>query len=327
MFEERILSGGDDPLELARLDLVNLCQHPLVGHGRLVHALHDIEVGRGEAAPRVDQQEGAQEPRSAAQIIAYKPGPGFDARLRRFGEAVAGEVDEKQRCAGRLVEIQVLRAAGGVGCPRQRAPDEPVDEARLADVGAAHNTDLGALGRWKARQVRHALEELPGTAKQRLPGRQLLRCKAWAGHATCRLLDGGPVADRLIGLPCRLECAEPRRFWRRSRDRSHSSPAAWWASPSPARVRFPPLSHRRQAPACAGPARGSWVLPTPGSTRAVWTGPREGSAPKPWAGCCWRHRWRGPASARQTSLPRPGVPSTYRCPNSSKDGSPRRSCA
>ena len=132
---------------LARLQLVGLGQHDLVGHGRLVEGFEHPLVHRLDAVAGIDQQIDAREARAAAQIIVDQLRPGLNLLLLDGRIAVAGHVDEMEAAAD-IEEIELLRAARRVGGPGQRvAPGERIDEARFAHVRAARKGDLD-LATW-----------------------------------------------------------------------------------------------------------------------------------------------------------------------------------
>jgi hypothetical protein len=114
----------------------------------------------------VDQHEGAAERRAAGEIGAKERLPLLDHGLRGLGEAVAGEIDQVVGGA-EGEEVDLLGAAGGVrGAGEGLAADEGVDQARLADVGAAGEADLDPVGGRKAVNGDDALEELAGAGEE-----------------------------------------------------------------------------------------------------------------------------------------------------------------
>src|SRR5204863_8401895 len=89
------------------------------------------------------------------------PGPSGPRRafLLRGGRiAVPGQIDDPQGVSA-AEKYELLRAAGRVRGPRQRVPPgQSVDEARLADIGASSECDLGA----HARGRRHGVDRARG---------------------------------------------------------------------------------------------------------------------------------------------------------------------
>ena len=130
--------------EFGRLHLVGLGQHDLIADGGLVERLQHVEIDVLEAVPRVDQHVDARERGAAQQEFVDQLGPGRDLGLRRRGIAIAGHVDQPQLgLVGALEEDQLLGAARRVRGARQRvAAGQRVDQARLADIGAAGEGDL-----------------------------------------------------------------------------------------------------------------------------------------------------------------------------------------
>ena len=141
---QRRLRLGDAAGEVGRLHLVGLGENELVGDGALVERVHDRRVDLLQAVPGIDEQEDARQVGAAAQVVVDEPGPRLDLGLRHRRIAVAGHVDQREAAAD-VEEVELLRAPGRVGGPRQRlATGERVDEARLADVRAAGKGDLDA---------------------------------------------------------------------------------------------------------------------------------------------------------------------------------------
>ena len=134
--------------DLEGAEPVRLGQHHLIGDAGLVEHAHQRAVDVLQAVPRIDQQADAAQRRAGSQISPHQPGPALDRGLRRFGIAVARQVDQHQHAA-EVEEIDLPRAARRVRGARQHAaPGQRVDKARLADIGAAGEGDLGQpLGR------------------------------------------------------------------------------------------------------------------------------------------------------------------------------------
>ena len=135
----------------AVLEMVGLGQDELVGHRGGVEVLHRLAVGVLHAVARIDQQADALERRPAAQEGRGEILPGLLHRPRHLGEAVARQVDQDRAGLAEIEEIdlpRVARARRGAG---ERAPaGQRVDQARLADIGAAGEGDLGQRDRRSA---------------------------------------------------------------------------------------------------------------------------------------------------------------------------------
>jgi hypothetical protein len=96
---------------------------------------------------RVHDHDHAGELRARTQIGADERLPLRAQRLRHAGIAIARQIDEARRLAERI-EIDRLRAAGRLAGEGQTlAAEECVDRARLADVRAPREGDLGRAGR------------------------------------------------------------------------------------------------------------------------------------------------------------------------------------
>ena len=164
------LDGGDLRRQCLRRELVALGQHREEGHRALVEGGHDGLIGRCNAPPRVEQQADPPERRPAAQVGLGEACPGLDLLFGRGGVAVARQVDENEP-AVQIEEIELPRAPRRVGGARQRAAaGQRVDEARLADVGAAGEGDLGQGGRGQAIGCSDARDEAAGPREQPAPG-------------------------------------------------------------------------------------------------------------------------------------------------------------
>ena len=164
--DERLHRLGDDGVERFGGDLVGLRQHDLVDHRALVEHVHDGLVVGFDAMARIDEQEYARKSGAAAQIVAHQFRPALDLGLRRLGVAVARHVDEAHTVAEQE-EVELARAAGLARGPRQRLPArERVDEARLADVGAARERNLRAVGGRQPVHLHHAAFKRHRACKQ-----------------------------------------------------------------------------------------------------------------------------------------------------------------
>src|SRR5690606_25649087 len=81
-------------------------------------------------------------------------------RLGNAREAIAGQVDEVRELA-QPVEVDGLRTARGLARAGETAsPEERIDGARLADVRAAREGDLGQLGRRQVARMTDGAQEL-----------------------------------------------------------------------------------------------------------------------------------------------------------------------
>jgi hypothetical protein len=96
---------------------------------------------------RVHDHDHAGELRTRAQIGVDERLPLRAQRLRHAGIAIARQIDEPRGLAERI-EIDRLRAPGGLADEGEAlAAEERIDCARLADVGAPGEGDLGRAGR------------------------------------------------------------------------------------------------------------------------------------------------------------------------------------
>ena len=144
---ERGLGLGDALGKLGRLHGVALGQHDLMADGHLAERVEHRLVGLLEAVAGVDQHVDAGEVGAAAQVGVDHLGPGRDLGLGGRGIAVARHVHHVEGAAAGE-EDQFLGAAGRARGARQLlAAGERVDQARLADIGAAGERDLGAAHR------------------------------------------------------------------------------------------------------------------------------------------------------------------------------------
>ena len=173
--------------ELARLHLVGLGEDEGVADRGLVEHLHHVAVDVLEAVAAVDQHQRPLEHRAAAQIVVDQVAPLAGDVLRRLGEAVAGHVDQPQphRLAD-LEEVELLGAARRVrGAGEGAASGQPVEQRRLADVGAAGEGDLrhGRVG--QELELGRRLEERDRPGKE-LPGQLGLRLIVGAHRARGR---------------------------------------------------------------------------------------------------------------------------------------------
>ncbi len=117
-----------------------------------------------------------------AQVVPREPRPLLDLGLGRLRRSRARHVDDPEIDARRPEEVQLLRTAGRVGGACEPAmADERVDEARLADVGAPGERDLGAGRGGEMLQAGRAAQEPPGPAEQVLARGDLL-IREYAGR-------------------------------------------------------------------------------------------------------------------------------------------------
>src|SRR6266568_8671196 len=144
MLGERRLGRGDERREVGSLGLVGFGQHNLVVDRGLVQGVEHVGVDRLEAVAGVDQEVGAREIGASQEKGMDQRGPSLDLRLRGGRITVTRHVDERElRRPGE--KDQLLRAARRMRGARERAPPgERVDQARLADIGAAGNGNLDA---------------------------------------------------------------------------------------------------------------------------------------------------------------------------------------
>ena len=158
--------------------LVALGQHDRIGDGRGVEQLHRDFIAVFQAVAAVDQDEGAQQRRAAAQIVARERAPrgGFVLRDRRV--AVARHVDQRDPIA-QVEEYQLLRPPRRIGGSGQRsAPGQRVDERGLADVGAAGEGDFRRVRSAAVRRIwrrRSRIRTAPRTACAPARSRRLRR--------------------------------------------------------------------------------------------------------------------------------------------------------
>ena len=170
MSGERRLDGGDLRRQRFRRELVALGQHREKGHRALVEGGHDGLVGGRDAAPRVEQQADPLQRRPAAQVGLREACPGLDLLPGGGGIAVARQVDEGEP-AVQVEEVELARAPRRVrGTGQRAAARERVDEARLADVGAAGEGDLGQAGRGQPVGAGCARDEQAGPREQPAAG-------------------------------------------------------------------------------------------------------------------------------------------------------------
>ena len=135
-----------------------------------------------QAMARIDQHQRPLEHCAPAQIIVDQEAPAPDHVLGRFGEAVAGHVDQPdlQRLAD-VEEIELLRPARRVRRARQTlAVGERIEQRALADVRAPGEGDFRHVGVGQKLQLGRRLQELdrPGEQLARAFGRS--RSSAWS---------------------------------------------------------------------------------------------------------------------------------------------------
>ena len=125
-----------------------------------------LVVGRLEAVPGVDQQVDPRQVGAALQERVDERGPGLDLGLRRRRVAVARHVDQHE-VSRPGEEDQLLGAARRVrGAGQRVAAGERVDQARLADIGAADERDLDAAHLRQRRDRACRRQELPVGGEQ-----------------------------------------------------------------------------------------------------------------------------------------------------------------
>ena len=83
-----------DLLCLSRFQLVCLGQHNRPGYGRLIHQFHHLFICRANAAAAVYQEQHPLQALPANQKFAGQLGPGLDICFRRFGIAIARQVNQ-----------------------------------------------------------------------------------------------------------------------------------------------------------------------------------------------------------------------------------------
>ena len=107
----------------------------------------------------VNQHGGADQSGATAQVAADELLPGVDFRFGRLGEAVAGQIDQHQPAT----QIEHVDLLGPPRRPRDArqliAPGQRVDQAGLADVGAARERDLGQARRRQLGELGDAGDE------------------------------------------------------------------------------------------------------------------------------------------------------------------------
>ena len=170
MFLQLGLDLGDHGVQGIRSQLVDLGQHRLERHGGSVQQGHDLVVHRLDAMARIDQAKGPAQGRASCQIVFQQRLPFGDHRDRRLGKAVAGQVHQIAALAqGEIVDL--LGPARRVGGPGDAlAAGQGVDQAGLAHVAAARETDLGPVGRGQAVHRDHAFQEIDRTGEQQARG-------------------------------------------------------------------------------------------------------------------------------------------------------------
>jgi hypothetical protein len=161
--------------KLGSFGLVRLGEHDLIRDGGLVEQLHRVRVVGLYSVARVDEQEHAFQLAASFEIIADQPRPRLGLRLRGPRIAVARHVDEIERAVlSEREEIKLARPSRGHRDPRETAaPGERVDQARLADIGAAREGYLGAAVFRQVGDARHALDEGARASEQRLASREI----------------------------------------------------------------------------------------------------------------------------------------------------------
>src|SRR5262245_43333293 len=118
----------------------------------------------------IDEKEHAFQLAASLEVIADQPRPALDLSFRSPRVAVSWHIDEIERAVlAEHEEIELARPSrrhrdpGEAGAPGQR-----VDEARLADIGAAGEGHFGAAVARQVGDARHALEEGARGLEQRL---------------------------------------------------------------------------------------------------------------------------------------------------------------
>src|SRR5829696_3999937 len=121
----------------------------------------------------VDQEIDARQIGAASQKIMNELVPSLDLALRGGSITVARHIDQHELLpAGK--KYQLLRAPRCVRGARKRiASAQRIDQARLADVGAAGERDLGALHRRQPLERAGSGDELPLAREQLAAGLDL----------------------------------------------------------------------------------------------------------------------------------------------------------
>ncbi len=123
---------------------------------------------------RVDQQVDPLQVRPPAQIGAAEVLELVGGLARDLGETVAGQVDQPQLLV-QHEEVHLARASGlGGGARQVLAPDQGVDQRRLAHVGASGEGHLGQVGRGQAVDLGGAHHELDRMGEQDARGLDLV---------------------------------------------------------------------------------------------------------------------------------------------------------
>ena len=163
--------------------------------------------GRLQPVAGVDQEIDALQVRPAPQIVAAKVLEPLHRLLARAGEAVAGQVDQAQPLV-QHEQVDLAGAAGLVGGAGQAvAADQGVDQARLADVGAAGEGDLRQVGRGQLLDLGRAHQEA-AVSRRRAPAPPRSasgvkrRRRRVAAHRSRRLAGtpGGACGSRAMKL-------------------------------------------------------------------------------------------------------------------------------
>src|SRR5262245_9244855 len=170
MLGESCLGRGDERRELGGLGRVGFGQHDLVVDRGLVQGLEHVGVDRLEAMAGVNEEVGAREIGASQEKGMDQRGPRPDLRLRGRRVTVTRHVDERElRRPGE--KDQLLRAARRMRGAREGAPPgKRVDQARLADIGAAGNGNLDTAHARQRRGRSSGGGELPIAREQLAAG-------------------------------------------------------------------------------------------------------------------------------------------------------------
>ena len=101
------------------------------------------EIVRRRLPPNVEQPDHAAQRRTGPEVALQPGSPAAAFRLAGAGVPVAGKIDEIEPAVERVDVEQPGLAGCGRYVRQAAAPDQRVEEARLADVGAADKGDLG----------------------------------------------------------------------------------------------------------------------------------------------------------------------------------------
>ena len=131
------------------LELVHLREHHQSRQAFLCEEFHHLEVGDGGVVPGVYQMHDAPEFGFAHEIVFDECLPGLPHTGGGLCEAEPREVDQEKPVVDQVkIEGPRLSRCRGYVCELlPRAPQEHVDEGRLADVRATGERDLWKIAR------------------------------------------------------------------------------------------------------------------------------------------------------------------------------------